>query len=114
MPPTTADRLIHVLRAIEIIENLLAQKTLEDFTADIPLRLAVERGLEIICEASRRLPDNIKAQCPNIEWQRMVNFGNLLRHAYHRVDPQAVFNIVAQELPPLKVFAEKVVREDEK
>jgi uncharacterized protein YutE (UPF0331/DUF86 family) len=44
----------------------------------------------------------------------MVNFGNLLRHAYHRVDPQAVFNIVAQELPRLKVFAEKVIREEEK
>jgi uncharacterized protein with HEPN domain len=113
MPPTLADRLVHILRAIDTIQTMLATKTLEDFAADLPLRLAVERAFEIICEASRRIPDNIKAQQPTIDWQRMVDFGNLLRHAYHRVDPQIVFEIAARDLPPLKVFAERVVRESD-
>jgi uncharacterized protein with HEPN domain len=81
--------------------------------ADLPLRLAVERAFEIICEAFGRIPENIKAQQPAIEWRRMVDFGNLLRHAYHRVDPQIVFEIAARDLPPLKVFAERVIRETE-
>jgi uncharacterized protein with HEPN domain len=109
MPPTLADRLAHILTAIETIETLLAGKTIEDFAADLPRRLAVERALEIICEASRRLPDNIKTRETTIDWKRMVNFGNLLRHAYHRVDPKLVFEIASRDLPPLKAFATATV-----
>ena len=111
MPPTLADRLVHILTAIDAIQTMLARKTREGFAADFPLRLAVERALEIICEASHRIPKNIKAQQKAIDWQRMVDFGNLLRHAYHRVDPQIVFDIAARDLPPLKAFAERVIRE---
>jgi uncharacterized protein with HEPN domain len=105
--------LAHILTAIETIETLLAGTTIEDFAADLPRRLAIERALEIICEASRRLPDNIKARETTIDWRRMVNFGNLLRHAYHRVDPKLVFEIASRDLPPLKEFVERVIRKSE-
>jgi len=87
---------------------MLAGKIIEDFAADLPLRLAVERALEIICEASYRLPENIKARETRIDWKRMVDFGNLLRHAYHRVDPKLVFEIASRDLPPLRAFAAAV------
>lgn len=114
MPPTTADRLRHILSAIETVQQLLARKTHENFAADLPLRLAVERALEIVCEASHRLPEGIKSQSSSIDWRRMTNFGNLLRHAYFRVDPRIVFNTVEHDLPPLKAFAERIVREGER
>jgi uncharacterized protein with HEPN domain len=113
MPPTLADRLIHILSAIDAVQNMLANKTLEDFSNDLLLRLAVERALEIICEASHRLPHEVKVQQKSIDWQRMIDFGNLLRHAYHRVDSQIVFEIASRDLPPLKAFAERVIRESE-
>jgi len=113
MPPTLADRLVHILTAIDTIQAMLATKTPEDFAADFPSRLAVERAFEIICEASRRIPENIKAQQKTIDWQRMVDFANLLRHAYHRVDPKIVFEIAARDLPPLRAFAERVMRDSE-
>jgi uncharacterized protein with HEPN domain len=113
MPPTLADRLVHILSAIDAIQYMLADKTLEDFSTDLPLRLAVERALEIICEASHRLPQDIKAQQNSIDWPRIVNFGNLLRHAYHRVDPRIVFEIASRDLPPLKAFAEAVIRQSD-
>jgi uncharacterized protein with HEPN domain len=112
MPPTPADRLVHILTAIDAIQSMLANKTIDDFSIDLPLRLAVERALEIICEAAHRLPQNIKSEQTSIDWQRMVNFGNLLRHVYHRVDPHVVFEIASRELPPLKAFAERVIREE--
>lgn len=112
MPPTLADRLTHILAAIGTIQELLATKTREDFAADLPLQLAVERALEIICEASRRIPANIKERETAIDWQRTVDFGNLLRHAYHRVDPQVVFEIARRDLPPLKAFAERIIAEE--
>jgi uncharacterized protein with HEPN domain len=118
MPPTLADRLVHILSAIDIIQTLLAKKTLEEFTSDIPLRFSVERAsveraFEVICEASRRLPDNVTAQEKAIDWQRMVDFGNQLRHAYHRINPQTLMEIAARNLPPLKDFAERVIRDSQ-
>jgi uncharacterized protein with HEPN domain len=93
---------------------MLMNKTREEFTNDVQSRLAVERALEIICEASRHVPNKVKAQRKDIDWQRMVGFGNLLRHAYHNVDPQVVFDIVENDLPPPTGFAEHVLREEEK
>jgi uncharacterized protein with HEPN domain len=87
MPPTLADRLEHVLAAIGTIENALATKQFEDLKGDLIMRLAIERSFEVICEASRHIPDDVKAREPGIAWRGMVDFGNELRHAYHRVDP---------------------------
>jgi uncharacterized protein with HEPN domain len=111
MPPTLADRLEHILTAIDTIQTALADKTLDDIAKNLMLRLAVERSFEIMCEASRRIPDDVKAQHPEIDWQGMVDFGNRLRHAYHRIDPNVLWQIAERDLPPLKAFAERVIRE---
>jgi uncharacterized protein with HEPN domain len=111
LPPTLADRLIHILEAIDTIERALAGKSRADYSADLLLRLAVERLLEIVCEASRHLPDEVKAKEPTIPWPVMVDFGNRLRHAYHRIDPDIVWAVVNDDLPPLKSFAARVIRE---
>jgi uncharacterized protein with HEPN domain len=75
MPPTLADRLVHILAAVDTIQTALANKAVDEFTKDILLRLAVERSFEIISEASRRIPDSVKAQQPAIDWLRMADLG---------------------------------------
>lgn len=102
---------MHVLTAIDTVQMALADKTFDDVTSDIMLRLAVERSFEIMCEASRRIPDEIKAQHPEIDWLGMVDFGNRLRHAYHTIDPNILWRIAEHDLPPLKAFAERIMRE---
>jgi uncharacterized protein with HEPN domain len=76
--------------------------------------LAVERSFEIISEASRRIPIEVKAQRPEIDWLGMADFGNRLRHAYHRVDANLLWQIAERDLPPLKAFVESVVGNSEK
>lgn len=114
MPPTLADRLTHILAAIETIESALANRQLGDLSGDLMLRLAVERSFEIICEASRRIPADVKAREPDIDWQAMVDLGNRLRHAYHRIEPRILWEITHRDLPQRKSFVERVVREAEK
>jgi uncharacterized protein with HEPN domain len=75
------------------------------------LRLATERLLEIVCEASRNLPDSVKKDAPDINWRKMIDFGNRLRHAYHATDVLAVWEIIQKHLPPLKLFVERRIRE---
>ena len=111
MPPTLADRLAHILAAIDTIQAALAGKTPDDVAQNLMLRLAIERSFEIICEASRRVPEAVKAQHPDIDWQGMVDFGNRLRHAYHHIDPDILWQIAERDLPPLKAFAERIMRE---
>jgi uncharacterized protein with HEPN domain len=83
VPPTAQDRLLDILESISSLEKMIQGKSLEQFASDTTVRLATERLLEIVCEASRRLPEEIKKSAPGINWQKMVDFGNVLRHAYH-------------------------------
>lgn len=110
MPPTLADRVSHILETIDEIERALAGKSLEEFKSDRLLRAAIERLLEIVCEASRYIPEEAKKREPGLPWQKMIDFGNRLRHAYHQIDVDIVWSIVRDDLEPLKRFAENIVR----
>jgi uncharacterized protein with HEPN domain len=110
MPPTLGDRLRDILEATTEIEEMLAGSSLERFTTDKMRRRATERYLEVICEAARAIPDRVKEDEPGIDWRKMIDFGNLLRHAYHTTKPEIVWDIIQNHLPPLKSFVERRIR----
>jgi uncharacterized protein with HEPN domain len=110
MPPTVEDRLRDILEAITEIDDMLAGINLGQFEADKMRRMATERYLELGCEAARNLTYEVKQDAPGIEWQRMVDFGNQLRHAYHATDVNIVWNVVQNHLPPSKLFVERRIR----
>lgn len=110
MPPSTEDRLTDIIEAIANIEKTLAGLTRDEFTSDLIRRMATERFLEIVCEAARRLPDEIKQAAPDFEWRKMVDFANRLRHAYHETDIEIVWDIIQNDLPPLKSLVEARIR----
>jgi uncharacterized protein with HEPN domain len=109
MPPTVEDRLRDILEAITEIEQMLAGSSLDLFTADKMRRMATERYLEAVGEAARRLTDEVIQDAPNIEWQKMIDFGNVLRHAYHATKVDTVWDIVQNDLPPLKAFVNRKI-----
>lgn len=113
MPPSAEDRYRDIIEAIEQIESLWRGKSFADFTTDQLSRLATERLLEIVCEATRRLPDKAKLDAPDIDWRRIVDFGNVLRHAYHMTRAERVWAIIEEHLPPLKAFALRKLSESE-
>ena len=114
MPPTAEDRLTDILIAIERIER--ATRGMDDakFLEDDIAQGATERFLGIACEASLRLPEEMKRQAPHINWREMNNFANLMRHAYRSVDAGRVWKIIQNDIPPLKAFVERCVREGKK
>jgi uncharacterized protein with HEPN domain len=114
VPPSLGDRLSHILEAIDGIKELLAGQTIATLAGDRLRRLALERLFEIICEASRHVPKDIAAREPNIDWRGMVDLGNVLRHAYHLVDPARLLRTAVTDLPPLKAFVERVLAEEAK
>ncbi len=77
------------------------------FCADKLRVYGVTRCLEIISEASRRLPDGLKARHPTIAWREMAGAGNVYRHDYEEVDADEVWVTVQDHLPPLRAAVER-------
>ena len=95
-------RIHDMLESIRGIEKALAGKTLRDYERSWLLRSAVERGIEIISEASRHLGRDLKAQYKNVRWKDIAGIGNILRHDYQRIDASIIWKAVKDDLPPLK------------
>ena len=102
MTRTVHARLIDMRDAAVGIREILAQTNYEAFQASWVLQRAAERGLEIISEASRALPSEIKLKAPDIPWPQIAAIGNVLRHEYQRVEPRIVWNIMHEHLPRLE------------
>ena len=80
----------------------VAGKTFADFQKDWLLRHGAQRAIEIISEASRHVPDQLKAMHPKIRWHSIAGIGNVLRHEYHAISDQVIWKVIQDELPPLK------------
>ncbi len=111
MQPTIAERLEHITTAISNIRKITTDQTLESFANDLVIRLAVERLLEIISEASRYIPAEAKSKEPRIHWRGLADLGNRLRHAYPETDANLLWAMIENDLEPLKQFVEQISRE---
>lgn len=109
MPPTLGDRVIPIQDAIAAIRHILKNRTLEEFSDDLLLRVGTERLLEIISEASRFIPEETKTGATSINWRRLADLGNQLRRAYHRIEPARIWVIVQNDLDPLEDFVQTLV-----
>jgi uncharacterized protein with HEPN domain len=109
--PTISDRIGHIGTAIANIQHILAGQTRDSFASDLVMRLAVERLLEVISEASRFIPSGLKAREPGINWRGLADLGNWLRHAYHRTDADLLWTMAEDDLEPLKKFVERIAKE---
>ena len=74
-----------ILHHIDLATRFIDGFRRDSFKSDIRAVYAVTRCLEIISEASRRLPDELKARHPEISWKQMAGVGNVYRHDYEDV-----------------------------
>jgi uncharacterized protein with HEPN domain len=95
-------RLTDIVEATALIRSEMQGVTPEAFEGDIRKRWLVERGVEIISEASRRLPDALKARHPEIPWPKVAGIGNVLRHDYEDVAAPVMWKLVYDDLPVLE------------
>jgi uncharacterized protein with HEPN domain len=91
-----------ILKAIRLIEQFVGDMDFALYADDIKTRAAVERELQIVTEAAYRLKPEDEVLCAEPDWRRIRGMGNILRHAYDRVDDEAVWNTIKDDLPALK------------
>lgn len=88
-------------------QGFVAGMNYETFKDDHLRLYAVTRCLEIISEASRRLPDELKARHPSIEWRDMAAAGNIYRHEYEDVAARRVWRTLTVSLQQLLSVVEQ-------
>lgn len=95
----------HAREAVALVRG----KTRADLDTDRLLNLALVRLLEIIGEAANRVPKEEQTRHPQIPWPQIVSLRNRLIHGYDSVDFDILWQIVAQDLPPLIAILETIV-----
>jgi uncharacterized protein with HEPN domain len=103
---SVVDRLTDIKQNIALARSFVANISFENFRTDTRTLYATVRCLEIISEASRRLPDDLKARHPNIRWRGMAGAGSIYRHDYEGVLDEIVWDTVQNSLDPLSVAVE--------
>lgn len=92
-----------ILKPIDHVQEFVAHMAHEQFRSDRKTEAAVERELQIISEAATRLGDTAETLCPGMDWPGIRGFGNFLRHEYDNLNPLLVWQVIKEELPPLKI-----------
>lgn len=72
---------------------------------------AVVRNFEVIGEAVKRIPESLKEERPDIPWRRIAGLRDVLIHQYMRVDLEAVWAIVRDDLPEFKQAVAEILAE---
>ena len=114
MPSNPVDTVLRdILHHIDLATSFAAGFDGDTFKRDIKTIYAVTRCLEIISEASRRLPDDLKKRHASIAWKQMAGAGNIYRHDYEDVAAEFVWETVQRALPPLRIAIEAELEADD-
>ncbi len=103
-----------ILETIERVQGKIASKSFVEFNSDWELRFIVQRAIEIISEGTRRLPDELKATRPDIDWRSIAGIGSVLRHEYHTISDKVIWDVVQADLPLLKTAIEAIAASGKK
>jgi uncharacterized protein with HEPN domain len=103
------DYLEDILNAMEEVETFTQGMTIDDFVKDKKTINAVIRSFEVMGEAAKRIPDEIKQRYKDIPWKRVAGMRNKLIHEYFGVDTEILLVVIKEELPPLKPLVKKIL-----
>jgi uncharacterized protein with HEPN domain len=102
-----------ILQAVDEVAEIVEGRDLAAYEADFRIHRVVERCVEIVSEACRRISPESKAAFPEVPWPAIEAIGNKLRHEYRRVDAEIMWKIATKSLPDLKPIVAALLRRHE-
>ncbi len=101
----------HILENINDIEEFSKGLTKNEFLKDKLRQKAIVRSIEIIGEAAKNIPENVKVNYKEIEWRKIAGTRDRIIHHYFGVDLDIIWEIIKKDLPILKSQIEKLRQE---
>jgi uncharacterized protein with HEPN domain len=98
-------RLNDIIRAIDGTELTIGGIDFDTFQTVFHMPRTVERCIEIVSEATRHIPQAMKAEYPDIPWHQIAGIGNVLRHDYDLVDDHITWDVAKTHFPHLRAVA---------
>jgi uncharacterized protein with HEPN domain len=112
MQPSTREFIEHIRDESTFCLLQLADKSYEDFINDTVLTRAVVRSLEIIGEASKNIPADVRNKYPAVEWRVMAGMRDRLIHHYFGIDYETIYKTIKEDLPILEEWTNKFLGEN--
>lgn len=100
-----------MLGAIEKIQRYTSKMTYEGFKNDELVQDAAIRNLEILGEAAKKIPDEIKSAYPDAEWKKVAGLRDILIHDYFGIDTVIIWDVIQNKLPSLQISLRKIVKD---
>ena len=100
-----------ILYSINSIEQYVSSLSEEEFYRNEMLQDAVVRRLEIIGEAARNLPAELRRQYPDIPWRRIIGLRNIISHEYFRTVLSRIWEVIQRDIPHLKARVAEIRQE---
>jgi uncharacterized protein with HEPN domain len=98
-----------ILDGMNKAEELLEGVIYSQFESDFRINFAVVRALEIIGEATKRLPEELRQRYPDIPWKGMAGMRDRIIHGYDNVDLQIVWDVVKRDIPEIKPKIDRIL-----
>ena len=95
------DYLDDIINQIEKVRGFIDTMDFDAFAHDEKTCYAVVRALEIVGEAAKRIPDDVRQKAPGVPWQLVAGMRDKLIHAYFGIDLEVVWRTVQEDLEPL-------------
>ena len=95
--------------AMDKAEMFVEGMTYEQFEDDLRANFAVTRALEIVGEATKRLPTSFREQYPDIPWKDMAGMRDKIIHGYDNVNLRIVWDVVKQDIPRIKPQIQQIL-----
>jgi uncharacterized protein with HEPN domain len=100
----------HIRDEATYIAAALAGVSKDDFMADETLKRAIVRSVEVIGEAVKNLPSDLKQKYPAVDWRSIAGMRDVLIHRYFGLDYDLVWDAAASEVPALNEYVKDILR----
>jgi uncharacterized protein with HEPN domain len=111
MSPSGLEYLQHILREAEYLIHCAEGMGKDEFMGDETLKRAFVRSLEVIGEAAKHLPADLRQTYGQVEWRAIAGMRDRLIHEYFGVDYDIVWDVVLNKIPPLWQDVKQIIHQ---
>lgn len=112
MSPSLIEFLEHIGKELDFLVTHSANVTFEQFVNDDLINRAYLRSLEIIGEAAKKIPDEIRYKYLEVNWRGMAGLRDILIHEYFQVDYELVWEVIQNDIPLAKEWFDVIITEE--